>query len=70
MIDLRSPVRRERVRDFQPPWRTVFVYQCAAGHETRVRASSFAGRTPVPSVGAIECPQCSTVRLATEGGAK
>lgn len=57
-IDLRSPIRSERVRDFQPPWRTVYVYRCAAGHEVRVRAGSFRGRNPEPSVGAIRCPQC------------
>lgn len=58
LIDLRRPVRSERVRDFQPPWRTVFVYECANGHEVRVRAGAFRGKTPVPGVGAIRCPQC------------
>ena len=57
-IDLRHPIRSERVRDFQPPWRTVFVYRCGNGHETRVSASSFSGNRAVPSVGAITCPQC------------
>lgn len=57
-IDLSTPVRSERVRGFQPPWRTVFIYLCSAGHTVRVYANSFRGRTPVPSVGAITCPQC------------
>jgi hypothetical protein len=57
-IDLSKPTRTERVRGFQPPWRTVFVYHCQHGHEVRVRASSFRGKTPVPSTGAITCPVC------------
>ena len=58
LIDLCRPVRSERVRGFQPPWRTVFVYKCVAGHEVRVCANSFRGKTAVPGVGAIRCPQC------------
>jgi len=59
IINLSSPVRSERVRDFQPPWRTVFVYKCAkCGKETRVRANSYRGKTAVPGVGAIACPHC------------
>lgn len=57
-VNLMHPVRSERVRDFQPPWRTVFVYECPQGHEVRVRASSYSGKTPVPGVGAIACPKC------------
>lgn len=57
-INLSTPIRSERVRGFQPPWRTVFVYQCSQGHTVRVYANSFRGRTPVPSVGAITCSQC------------
>ncbi|MFY4731179.1 hypothetical protein [Nitrospira sp. BLG_2] len=58
-INLSTPIRTERVRDFQPPWRTVFVYKCkACGKETRVRANSYRGKTAVPSVGAIACPHC------------
>ena len=57
-IKLSTPIRSERVRDFQPPWRTVFVYQCGNGHEVRVRANSYSGKTPVPGTGAIMCPQC------------
>jgi len=58
LINLAAPVRRERVRGFQPPWRTVFVYVCQAGHEVRVRASAFRGTVAEPSRGAIACPQC------------
>jgi DNA-directed RNA polymerase subunit RPC12/RpoP len=59
IINLSTPIRSERVRDFQPPWRTVFVYKCSkCNKETRVRASSFRGKTPVPSTGAIRCPHC------------
>lgn len=55
-INLGSPVRRERVRGFQPPWRTVFVYKCATcGQERRVYANSFRGPNPVPGIGAIRC---------------
>ena len=58
LIVLGTPVRSEKVRSFQPPWRTVFVYRCSEGHEVRVGAHSFRGKTAVPGVGAIECPQC------------
>ncbi len=58
MINLATPVKSERVRDFQPPWRTVFIYQCERGHAVRVRANSYRGKNPVPGVGAITCPQC------------
>jgi hypothetical protein len=54
-IDLGRPLREERVRDFQPPWRTVFVYRCECGREIRVRASSFLGSRPVPATGGIRC---------------
>jgi DNA-directed RNA polymerase subunit RPC12/RpoP len=55
-IDLRTPVGSERVRGFQPPWRTVYRYRCSAcGHEVRVRANSFRGTRPEPSVGGIRC---------------
>lgn len=65
LIDLRRPVRRERVRGFQPPWRTVFVYKCdACGAEVRVGASAFRGNVAVPMVGAIACPKCSTTHGA------
>lgn len=58
-INLSTPVRRERVRGFQPPWRTVYVYQCRAGHEVRVFANSYRGKHSTPSVGAVVCPQCA-----------
>lgn len=55
-IDLSRPIRSERVRDFQPPWRTVYFYKCpGCGYEWRVRANSFRGRNPEPSHGAIVC---------------
>ena len=55
-LNLNTPTRSERVRGFQPPWRTVYVYRCPkCGTETRVRANSFRGRTPVPGIGAIRC---------------
>jgi hypothetical protein len=65
-IDLSRPVRSERVRGFQPPWRTVYVYRCAQGHEVRVRAGSFRGTRAEPGVGGIRCPRCPE---RTEGGA-
>lgn len=56
LIDLARPWTRERVRGFQPPWYTVFVYRCAAcGEKRRVRAVAFRGTTPVASLGAIRC---------------
>jgi len=58
MIDLAKPIRSERVRDFQPPWRTVFIYGCTCGKETRVRANAYQGKRPVPGVGGIRCPHC------------
>lgn len=52
-------VRSERVRDFQPPWRTVYVYACrACDREVRVRVSgSGIGR------GGIRCACGGTIRL-------
>ena len=56
MINLSTPIRSERVRGFQPPWRTVYVYVCATcGAETRVYAAAFIGKRPVPGVGGIFC---------------
>jgi hypothetical protein len=55
-LDLRRPVASERVRGFQPPWYTVYVYRCPVGHEIRVRASAFRGSRSEPAVGAILCP--------------
>ena len=59
-IDLATPIRRERVRaDFQPHWRTVFVYRCKeCGEERRVFANSFSGENAVPGIGGIECRHC------------
>jgi hypothetical protein len=36
----------------------VFIYKCKAGHEVKVFANAFRGKTPVPGVGAIMCPTC------------
>lgn len=56
VIDLLRPVGREKVRGFQPPWRTVFIYECKeCGSKRRVFANSFIGKRPVPSVGGIVC---------------
>jgi hypothetical protein len=56
VIDLRKPVRSERVRGFQPPWRTVYVYACpSCKAERRVRACSFRGSRAEPSVGGMVC---------------
>lgn len=63
-VDLSRPVRSERVRGFQPPWRTVYVYRCADGHESRVYASAFRGSRPEPARGAMECPRCASARDA------
>jgi hypothetical protein len=57
-INLSTPIRSEKVRDFQPPWRTVFIYKCGNGHIVRVRANAFRGKQPEPGTGAIMCPQC------------
>lgn len=56
VIDLSQPTRSARVRGFQPPWRTVYVYVCpACGHQHRLRASSFRGRHPESGRGGIRC---------------
>ena len=56
LINLSAPVRTEKVRGYQPPWRTVYVYVCPqCGGETKVRANSFIGKNPQPSRGAIVC---------------
>jgi hypothetical protein len=55
-INLQTPIRSERRRGFQPPYYTVYVYRCpACQREIIVRAGSFRGRTPVPSIGAVIC---------------
>lgn len=56
LINLGAPVRAERRRGFQPPWYTVFVYQCPVCHrEVHIRASHFQGRRPIPGSGAVQC---------------
>ena len=67
IINLMTPIGSERVRaGFQPHWRTMFKYRCAQGHVVRVYASAFQGKTPVPGVGGITCPQCELNGRVTE----
>jgi hypothetical protein len=55
-INLAIPLSATRVRDFQPPWRTVYLYRCPQCHrDIRVRAGAFMGRRAVPGVGGIVC---------------
>lgn len=61
VINLAKPVRSVRERGFQPPWHTVWIYECSEGHEVRVRANAFRGSTPVPGTGGISCPQCERI---------
>lgn len=51
VINLRSPVGSEKRRGFQPPWYTVYVYECANGHKHYVR-KSWNGPAPL---GGIRC---------------
>jgi len=56
IINLATPMGSERVRGFQPPWRTVYKYKCPkCGRETRVRAGAFRGGRAEPGVGGIIC---------------
>lgn len=56
VVDLQRPIRSERVRWFQPPWRTVFVYRCQeCGAERHIYANAFQGQRAIPSIGAIRC---------------
>jgi len=53
IMDLSRPIRTERVRWFQPPWRTVYIYRCpVCGKENRVFGP--VGR------GAIRCSYCAS----------
>jgi DNA-directed RNA polymerase subunit RPC12/RpoP len=62
LLNLGSPIRSERRRQFQPPWYTVFIYLCKeCGKETTVRAGSFRGKRAEPSTGAITCPHCEFI---------
>ena len=59
IIDLSKPIRIERVRGFQPPWYTVFIYHCSAcKQEIRIKANSFFNKHPVPGIGGITCTHC------------
>lgn len=67
VINLGTPIRSERVRGFQPPWRTVFVYRCpTCSQETRVRAGSYRGNRAEPGVGGIMCHHCERATAAPE----
>lgn len=56
VLNLNTPSGSERVRGFQPPWRTVYIYRCGTcGNVIRMRASSFYGTRPTPSIGGIAC---------------
>ena len=56
IVNLATPIGSKRVRGFQPPWRTVYVYRCTAcGAERNVRAGAFRGTRPEPATGAIRC---------------
>jgi hypothetical protein len=55
-INLNTPSGSEKRRGFQPPWYTVYKYSCPdCGRSLTVRANSFYGKRPVPSIGAIRC---------------
>lgn len=56
VINLSTPTSSERIRGFQPPWQTVYVYTCrTCGTSHRIRAGAFRGRTPEPARGGIVC---------------
>lgn len=56
LIDLSRPIRQEKVRGFQPPWRTVFIYVCPlCSTELRMCASRFMGGVATPELGAVRC---------------
>lgn len=57
-------IRAEKRRGFQPPWYTVFIYQCDACKKPVVlKANAFRGNTPVRGVGAIRCDCGETISL-------
>ncbi len=56
MIDLSRPLRSEKRKGFQPPWYTVWVYECPMCKRlTYIRAGAFRGKYPEPGLGAIQC---------------
>ena len=66
VINLAAPIRTERVRDFQPPWRTVFVYRCPeCQREIRIRAGAYRGKTTMTGIGGIVCGAELKVEQAT-----
>jgi len=67
IIDLSRPIGSERVRSFQPPWRTVFRYRCpVCGTLRRIYASTFIGTRAVPHMGGVYCG-ASTSTTTQEG---
>lgn len=56
IMDLSRPCGSKRVRGFQPPWYTVFVYRCPkCGAESRIRAGAFRGKNAVTGIGGVYC---------------
>lgn len=70
LIDLSKPLRSEKVRGFQPPWRTVFIYACPiCKTELRMCASRFMGGVPVPELGTVRCERPHEEREVLHGHA-
>lgn len=64
VIDLQHPARSERVRWFEPPWRTVWIYRCPrCGSERRLFASVYRGSNRrdghAPMLGGMRCGSLS-----------
>jgi hypothetical protein len=56
IINMATPVRSERRRQFQPPYYTVFIYVCpTCKAEHTLRANTFRGKRAVVGTGAILC---------------
>ena len=63
LIYLDSPVASENVPGFPRP-RTVYVYECRlCKNKVRVSASTYLGKRPIPSNGAIFCPYCKNRKI-------
>lgn len=51
-----TQIHTERVRGFQPPWRTVYAYTCpSCKHDTRINANAYTGKRATRPVGAFQC---------------
>jgi hypothetical protein len=56
IINRQKPRNETKIRWFQPPWRTVFWYECPECHHVhRMFANAFNGKKAIPGVGAIVC---------------